>query len=131
MVGQGPRGAVGVLRADRRRLAVSVADFCRLAFASVGLDWRHYVKGDSALTRPAEVTYLCGDAVQSQERAALDADRHAGKARRDDGGRRSHACRSRRGRSRPSVTRIGSRSDDDELRKFYIDDSQAPYSGFP
>ena len=66
MVGQGPRGAVGVLRADRRRLAVSVADFCRLAFASVGLDWRHYVKGDSALTRPAEVIYLCGDASRAK-----------------------------------------------------------------
>jgi GDPmannose 4,6-dehydratase len=45
---------------------VSVADFCRLAFASVGLDWRDYVKSDSALTRPAEVTYLCGDASRAK-----------------------------------------------------------------
>ena len=45
---------------------VSVADFCGLAFASVGLDWRDYVKTDSALTRPAEVTYLCGDASRAR-----------------------------------------------------------------
>jgi len=45
---------------------VSVADFCKLAFASVGLDWRDYVKTDSALTRPAEVTYLCGDASRAR-----------------------------------------------------------------
>ena len=45
---------------------VSVADFCELAFASVGLDWRNHVKTDSALTRPAEVTYLCGDASRAR-----------------------------------------------------------------
>ena len=45
---------------------VSVADFCELAFASVGLDWRNHVKTDSALTRPAEVTYLCGDASRAK-----------------------------------------------------------------
>ena len=44
----------------------SVAEFCRLAFASVGLDWRDYVKRDPALMRPAEVTYLCGDASKAK-----------------------------------------------------------------
>jgi GDPmannose 4,6-dehydratase len=44
----------------------SVADFCRLAFGSVGLDWRDHVRQDSALTRPAEVPYLRGDAARAR-----------------------------------------------------------------
>ena len=44
----------------------SVADFCRLAFASVGLNWRDHVRTDPALTRPAEVPYLCGDATKAK-----------------------------------------------------------------
>jgi GDPmannose 4,6-dehydratase len=44
----------------------SVADFCHLAFASVGLDWRDYVRKDPALTRPAEVPYLRGDAERAK-----------------------------------------------------------------
>jgi GDPmannose 4,6-dehydratase len=43
-----------------------VADFCRLAFASVGLDWRNYVRTDASLARPAEVPYLCGDAARAK-----------------------------------------------------------------
>jgi GDPmannose 4,6-dehydratase len=44
----------------------SVADFCRLAFASVGLDWRDHVRADPSLMRPAEVPYLCGDATRAK-----------------------------------------------------------------
>jgi GDPmannose 4,6-dehydratase len=44
----------------------SVADFCRLAFESVGLDWRDHVRADPSLMRPAEVPYLCGDATRAK-----------------------------------------------------------------
>jgi GDPmannose 4,6-dehydratase len=44
----------------------SVADFSRLAFASVGLDWRNYVRTDPSLARPAEVPYLCGDPARAK-----------------------------------------------------------------
>jgi GDPmannose 4,6-dehydratase len=47
----------------------SVADFCRMAFAHVGLDWREHVKSDPNFVRPAEVPVLCGDA--SRARAEL------------------------------------------------------------
>jgi GDPmannose 4,6-dehydratase len=39
----------------------SVREFCRMAFEHVGLDWRNYVKHDSAFLRPAEVDILLGD----------------------------------------------------------------------
>jgi GDPmannose 4,6-dehydratase len=42
--------------------SVSVQEFCRMAFAYVGLDWREYVSVDPALTRPADVPALCGNA---------------------------------------------------------------------
>jgi GDPmannose 4,6-dehydratase len=44
----------------------SVADFCQLAFACVGLDWRDHVTTDPALTRPAEVPYLRGDGTKAK-----------------------------------------------------------------
>ena len=39
----------------------SVQDFCELAFAAVGLDYREYVVTDSQYIRPAEVDTLVGD----------------------------------------------------------------------
>jgi GDPmannose 4,6-dehydratase len=47
----------------------SVREFCQLAFAEVGLDYRDYVKQDAAVYRPAEVDLLTGDA--SKARAVL------------------------------------------------------------
>jgi GDPmannose 4,6-dehydratase len=47
----------------------SVRDFCRLAFAHVGLDWEAHVRTDPAFLRPAEVDVLVGDA--SRARAVL------------------------------------------------------------
>ena len=49
--------------------AHTVRDFCELAFAHVGLDWRQYVRYDARYERPAEVDYLLGDA--SKARAEL------------------------------------------------------------
>lgn len=49
--------------------AHSVADFCREAFARVGLDYADHVRSDPAFIRPAEVTHLLGDA--SKAKAAL------------------------------------------------------------
>jgi GDPmannose 4,6-dehydratase len=40
----------------------SVKDFCKIAFAHVGLDWQKYVEVDPDLLRPADVNTLCGDA---------------------------------------------------------------------
>lgn len=39
----------------------SVREFCELAFAEVGLDYREYVKTDPRFQRPAEVDLLVGD----------------------------------------------------------------------
>ena len=44
----------------------SVREFCKLAFAEVGLDYRDYVKQDEAVYRPAEVDVLMGDASKAQ-----------------------------------------------------------------
>jgi GDPmannose 4,6-dehydratase len=46
--------------------SASVADFCRIAFAYVGLDWADCVKSDPNLVRPAEVPALCGDATKAR-----------------------------------------------------------------
>jgi GDPmannose 4,6-dehydratase len=46
----------------------SVEDFCRMAFAEVGLDYREYVKTDPAFKRPAEVDLLVGDASKAAAR---------------------------------------------------------------
>jgi GDPmannose 4,6-dehydratase len=44
----------------------SVREFCELAFARVGLDWKRYVVVDQSLLRPAEVEFLCGDASRAR-----------------------------------------------------------------
>ncbi|MCC6537233.1 MAG: GDP-mannose 4,6-dehydratase, partial [Bryobacterales bacterium] len=50
--------------------AHSVREFCELAFAHVGLDWREYVECDPRYLRPTEVDYLLGD--PSKARAAFN-----------------------------------------------------------
>jgi GDPmannose 4,6-dehydratase len=47
----------------------SVREFCKLAFAEVGLDYRDYVVQDEKFYRPAEVEHLIGDG--SKARAVL------------------------------------------------------------
>ena len=42
-----------------------IADFCAMAFAHAGLDWREFVRTDAALLRPAEVDVLHGDASKA------------------------------------------------------------------
>ena len=42
--------------------AISVYEFCRLAFECVGLDVKKWLVSDPALARPADVPYLCGNA---------------------------------------------------------------------
>jgi GDPmannose 4,6-dehydratase len=42
--------------------AVTVQEFCRIAFAYAGLDWREYVRVDPQIARPADVPALCGNA---------------------------------------------------------------------
>jgi GDPmannose 4,6-dehydratase len=44
----------------------SVQDLVEAAFACVDLDWKKYVKEDPALTRPAEVDVLVGDASKAR-----------------------------------------------------------------
>lgn len=44
----------------------SVREFVEAAFACVDLDWRKYVVQDPALTRPAEVDLLIGDASKAR-----------------------------------------------------------------
>ena len=44
----------------------TVREFCRLAFAEVGLDYRDYVKSDERYYRPAEVQALLGDAAKAR-----------------------------------------------------------------
>ena len=44
----------------------SVGEFCRMAFAHVGLDWRDYVRVDRQFSRPAEVPALWGDASRAK-----------------------------------------------------------------
>jgi GDPmannose 4,6-dehydratase len=48
----------------------SVREFCELAFAEVGLDYRDYVKLDEAVYRPAEVDLLIGDASKAHKELA-------------------------------------------------------------
>lgn len=45
---------------------VSVREFCRLAFAHVGLNYQDYVRADPAFLRPAEVDVLLGDPGKAQ-----------------------------------------------------------------
>jgi GDPmannose 4,6-dehydratase len=44
----------------------SVQDWCEAAFAVAGLDWRQYVRSDERYFRPAEVSYLRGDASKAR-----------------------------------------------------------------
>ncbi len=44
----------------------TVREFCRLAFAEVGLDYEEYVRVDERFLRPAEVDLLVGDAGKAQ-----------------------------------------------------------------
>lgn len=44
----------------------SVSDFCEVAFAEVGLDWRRHVTVDERHFRPAEVETLVGDATRAR-----------------------------------------------------------------
>jgi GDPmannose 4,6-dehydratase len=46
----------------------SVEDFCRIAFAEVGLDYLDHVESDPAFRRPAEVDLLLGDATKAHQR---------------------------------------------------------------
>ena len=43
----------------------SVADLVRIAFSSVKLDWREFVKSDKSLFRPAEVDHLLADSSKA------------------------------------------------------------------
>ena len=45
----------------------SVREFCELAFAEVGLDYKDHVKVDERYYRPAEVDLLIGDARKARE----------------------------------------------------------------
>jgi GDPmannose 4,6-dehydratase len=46
--------------------AHSVREFCEVAFAHVGLDWRQHVEVDPRYERPAEVDFLLGDATKAR-----------------------------------------------------------------
>lgn len=46
----------------------TVEYFVEHAFATVGLDWKEYVKQDPRYMRPAEVPSLCGDATRAYEK---------------------------------------------------------------
>ena len=45
----------------------SVREFCELAFAEVGLDYRDYVIQDEKFYRPAEVEHLIGDSSKARD----------------------------------------------------------------
>jgi GDPmannose 4,6-dehydratase len=44
----------------------TVREFCEVAFAHVGLDWKEYVKHDARYERPAEVDLLIGDPAKAK-----------------------------------------------------------------
>jgi GDPmannose 4,6-dehydratase len=48
-------------------VGTTVAEFCQLAFAHVGLDWKDYVKYDERYERPTEVDSLIGDASKAHD----------------------------------------------------------------
>ena len=48
-------------------VGTTVADFCRMAFAHVGLDWEDFVKYDERYERPTEVDALIGDASKAAD----------------------------------------------------------------
>ncbi len=53
---------------------VSVREFCRLAFAHVGLNYEDYVRVDPAFLRPAEVDVLLGDPAKAKQALGWSAD---------------------------------------------------------
>ena len=53
---------------------VSVREFCRLAFAHVGLNYQDYVRVDPAFLRPAEVDVLLGDPAKAKQALGWSAD---------------------------------------------------------
>jgi len=46
----------------------TISEFCRMAFAHVGLEWQEFVRTESELLRPAEVELLRGDAGKARQR---------------------------------------------------------------
>jgi GDPmannose 4,6-dehydratase len=46
----------------------TVQEFCEVAFAHVGLDWKDFVKYDARYERPAEVELLIGDPAKAKEK---------------------------------------------------------------
>jgi GDPmannose 4,6-dehydratase len=44
-----------------------VREFCELAFAEAGLDYREFVKEDPRFFRPAEVEILVGDSSKARK----------------------------------------------------------------
>ena len=44
----------------------SIEDFCRLAFAHAGLDWREHVEVDQKLLRPGDVSTQCENAARAK-----------------------------------------------------------------
>jgi len=52
----------------------SVREFCRLAFAHVGLNYEDHVRVDPAFLRPAEVDVLLGDASKARQALGWAAD---------------------------------------------------------
>ncbi len=46
----------------------TIGEFCEVAFAHAGLDWRQYVVLDERFLRPAEVHTLLGDATKAREK---------------------------------------------------------------
>ena len=46
----------------------TIGEFCEIAFAHIGLDWRQYVVVDERFLRPAEVYTLLGDATKVREK---------------------------------------------------------------
>ena len=46
----------------------TIGEFCEVAFAHAGLDWREYVVLDERFLRPAEVYTLLGDATKAREK---------------------------------------------------------------
>jgi GDPmannose 4,6-dehydratase len=58
-------------------VGTTVADFCRMAFEHVGLDWKDYVTYDARYERPTEVDALIGDASKAHESLGWKAETHA------------------------------------------------------
>ena len=46
----------------------TIGEFCEIAFAHAGLNWRQYVVVDERFMRPAEVYTLLGDATKAREK---------------------------------------------------------------